>query len=95
MDNDKFTISDDELLTNYYFQYAIETSARVCIQTMDSAGHTLTGVFTIDILPTTLSMAAPASLLFTGLWRPAFNVQTFEQNFSNDETKYFKVADGV
>lgn len=95
LDNSKFSIVGDQIKTNYYFQYNMQTSARVCIKSADPAGLFTTGVFTIDILPTALYMDAPTALTFTGTWRPAFSVQTLEQQFNDTTAKYFKIADGV
>ena len=50
-DNAKFTISGSELLTDYTFDYSLQTTAAITIQATDSGGLTYQQSFTITIDP--------------------------------------------
>lgn len=49
LDNDKFTISGDQILVNHYFDYLSQTGANICIKSTDDTALFVTGAFTIDI----------------------------------------------
>lgn len=51
LDNNKFSLTGNTLSTDYYFTYASQTVANICLKTTDQAGLSYTGLYTINIFP--------------------------------------------
>jgi len=61
LDNNKFTIDGNFLVTNQSFNYDTQTSANICVRSTDSTALFVTGAHTINIVRLTSGLNAGAA----------------------------------